>query len=72
MKPIRYAMAALLPLMLCGCLEVRQHPPWVHGEYAGKADNLPAQAYFHNDRLAWAAAIADRNRLQNEYLRAKP
>lgn len=56
-----------LPLLLCGCLEVEQFPPWIKGEYAGKADNLSAQTYFHSDRLAWAATIANRNHLQNEY-----
>jgi hypothetical protein len=62
----------MLALLLCGCLEVDQHPPWVHGEYQGKQDNLPQQTHFHNDRLAWMAAIANRNHLQNEYGRAKP
>jgi len=73
MKPIRLsllALLALLPLLLCGCLEVQQHPGWVRGQYNGKQDNLPQQAKFHNDRLAWNAAITDRNHLQNEYNRA--
>jgi hypothetical protein len=61
-------VSSTLPvLLLSGCLEVEQHPLWVHGEYDGKPDNLPHQVHFHNDRLAWSAAIADRNRLQNEY-----
>lgn len=64
--------AALLPLALCGCLEVRQHAPWLHGEYAGKEDNRVAQARFHGDKLAWFAAINDRNQAQNEYNRANP
>jgi hypothetical protein len=44
----------------------------VHGQYAGKPDNLPFQVKFHNDRLAWFAAIQDRNLKQNEYNRANP
>jgi hypothetical protein len=71
-RSIRLCAAALLPLLLSGCLEVEQHPKWVHGQYQGKPDNLPQQAYFHNDRLAWMAAITDRNYLQNEYLRSNP
>lgn len=64
------AAVIVLPFVLGGCLEVEQHPPWVRGEYNGKPDNLPEQAYFHNDRLAWNAAIIDRNHDQNEYIRA--
>jgi hypothetical protein len=70
MKTSRIVLVTL-PLLLGGCLEVDQHPPWVHGQYNGKPDNLPFQVHFHNDRLAWAAAIADRNHLQNEYERTK-
>jgi hypothetical protein len=55
--------------LLGGCLEVEQHPGWAEGGYDDKPDNLPQQAYFHGDRLAWNAALTDRNHLQNEYLR---
>lgn len=75
MKPARIVSlfsAGLLSLLLGGCLEVEQHPPWRDGAYNGKPDNRAPQAYFHNDRLAWNAAIANRNHLQNEYDRAKP
>jgi hypothetical protein len=72
MTRVRLCIAGLLPLLLCGCLEVEQHPRWVHGEYRGKPDNLPQHTHFHNDRLAWMAAIWNRNQLQNEYLRANP
>jgi hypothetical protein len=72
MRPAKLCAALLVPLSLCGCLEVEQHPPWVHGEYAGKPDNRPFQVLFHNDRLAWFAAIHDRNVKQNEYNRANP
>lgn len=66
-------LAGALPiLLLTGCLEIEQHPHWVDGYYNGKRDQLHAQTYFHNDRLAWSAAIANRNRLQNEYGRAHP
>jgi hypothetical protein len=67
------AMAlAVLALMLAGCLEVEQHPGWRQGQYNGKPDNLPPQAHFHDDRLAWNAAIANRNHLQDEYQRTIP
>ena len=67
---ILLALAALL--MLPGCLEVEQHPPWKNGEYNGKPDPLPSQAWFHADPLAWNAEITNRNHLQDEYGRAKP
>jgi len=72
MKPVRLLITALPALLLAGCLEVEQHPRWVDGQYSGKRDNLPQQLHFGNDRQAWAAAIAKRNRLQNEYGRARP
>ncbi|HJV83859.1 MAG TPA: hypothetical protein VJ698_00170 [Noviherbaspirillum sp.] len=71
MKNLRF-LAALLPLLLAGCLEVEQHPTWIDGKYDGKQDRLPQQAYFHNDRLAWYAAINNRNQRQNEYNRTNP
>lgn len=61
------AWAAAILLSLSGCLEVEQYPAFSQGEYNGKADNLPAQAHFSNDRLAWNAALANRTHLQNEY-----
>jgi hypothetical protein len=48
---------------------VEQHPPWVHGYYDGKPDNMPSQRHYHGDRMAWNAAIDNRNRRQNEYNR---
>ena len=69
MKTTRILVMALLPLSLSACLEVEQHPPWLHGYYDGKRDNMPFQRNFHNDRLAWNAAIDNRNRRQNEYNR---
>ena len=62
----------LLPFALSGCLEVNQHPGWKKGEYAGKPDSRHFQTRFHNDRLAWMAAIMNRNAKQNEYNRANP
>jgi len=62
------AMLAITAL-LGGCLEVEQHPAWKDGAYDGKPDNLPADTQFHGDRLAWYAAINDRNVRQNEYAR---
>ena len=62
-----------LPLaLLAGCLEVDQHPNWVHGMYAGKKDDRPTHRLFHNDKLAWWGAISNRNMNQNEYNRANP
>jgi hypothetical protein len=73
MTGIRTLRAAALLLPLAGCsLEVEQHPGWRNGQYNGKPDNLPQQAYYSNDRLAWNAAITDRNHLQNEYKRTNP
>ena len=72
MKPFKLLCAAALPLLLSGCLEVKQYPPWIQGEYAGKEDNRPFQVHFHNDRLAWWGAISNRNGHQNEYNRANP
>lgn len=67
MRYIRFGTAALLALLLSGCLEVEQHPPWIAGEYNGKKDNLQHEEHFHGDKLAWMAAITNRNHLQNEY-----
>ncbi|WP_075792116.1 hypothetical protein [Massilia putida] len=62
-----------LPLaLLAGCLEVDQHPNWVHGMYAGKKDDRPFLRHFHNDKLSWWGAINNRNMNQNEYNRANP
>lgn len=72
MKSIRLLLATMLMSVLTGCLEVEQHPGWRNGEYNGKKDNMPQQAFFYNDRLAWNAAISDRNQIQNEYRRTNP
>ncbi|KGF83008.1 hypothetical protein IA69_01830 [Massilia sp. JS1662] len=62
-----------LPLtLLAGCLEVDQHPNWVHGMYAGKKDDRPFLRHFHNDKLSWWGTISNRNMHQNEYNRANP
>lgn len=71
MKTGRMIVMALLALPLAACLEVEQHPPWKQGYYDGKHDNMPSQRNFHGDRLAWNAAIDDRNRHQNEYNRMR-
>lgn len=67
MKILRPALAVLAAGLLAGCLEVEQHPPWRHGKYDGKTDNLPNQVHFHGDRLAWMATVTDRNWRQDEY-----
>jgi hypothetical protein len=72
MRPRRFCVSILPALLLCGCLEVEQHPKWVDGQYNGKPDNKHYQVNFHNDKLAWQAAITNRNYLQNEYRRANP
>ncbi len=64
--------AAGMALLLSGCLEVKQHPPYVDGEYAGKPDNRSEQVRFHSDKMAWTAAVSNRTLRQNEYNRAKP
>lgn len=56
-------------VFLSGCLEVEQHPVWRNGQYDGKPDSLPQQVHYANDRLAWNAAIVNRNHRQNEYRR---
>jgi hypothetical protein len=72
MKKMRLLALSLLPLLLSGCLEVNQRPPWIKGQYAGKPDNLAYQRLFHGDRLAWFAHVSDRNSHQNEYNRSNP
>ena len=71
MKTARLIVMAVLALSLSACLEVEQHPPWKQGYYDGKRDNMPSQRLFHGDRLAWNAAIDNRNRHQNEYNRMR-
>jgi alkylated DNA repair dioxygenase AlkB len=68
MSRVRVALLCATAL-LAGCLEVEQHPPWRHGQYDGKKDNLPQQRNFHGDRLAWTATVQNRNWLQDEYPR---
>jgi outer membrane biogenesis lipoprotein LolB len=69
MKPLRLLLPALACVLLAGCLEVEQHPPWRQGRYNGKPDDLPQQRNFHNDRMAWMATVINRNWHQDEYLR---
>ena len=56
-------------VLLAGCLEVAQHPPWRDGAYAGKTDQRTSEARFGGDRPTWQAAITERNHLQDEYRR---
>lgn len=63
--------AVLLAALSAGCLEVNQYPPYENGMYAGKKDDLQFQRVYR-DKAAWSAAIAARERGQNEYLRVKP
>jgi hypothetical protein len=69
MKTVRLIVMAGLALSLTACLEVEQHPSWKQGYYNGKPDNMPFQRLYHGDRMAWNAAIDNRNRRQNEYNR---
>lgn len=66
---LRCALILAGGALLAGCLEVEQHPPWRDGRYDGKTDNLPSQLRFGGDHLAWNAALENRNRQQNEYVR---
>lgn len=70
-KPALLLAAGGACLLLAGCLEVEQHPPWRHGAYDGKDDNLPQQRLYHGDRMAWIATIHNRNWLQDEYPRTE-
>ncbi|MDB5931532.1 MAG: hypothetical protein JWR60_3239 [Polaromonas sp.] len=71
-RPTLPAALAAACLLLSGCLEVEQYPPWRNSQYDGKPDNLQHQALFHHDRLAWMGTIINRNQLQNEYNRTRP
>jgi hypothetical protein len=62
-------LALVAAALLAGCLEVEQHPPWREGAYDGKPDNQPDQRHFHGDRMAWMAALLNRNLRQDEYHR---
>lgn len=69
---MRVLLLLATTLLLTGCLEVDQYPAWREGRYDGKPDDLPQQLRFSGDRLAWNAAIDNRNRHQNEYARMRP
>ncbi|MDB5900639.1 MAG: hypothetical protein JWP22_3857 [Ramlibacter sp.] len=69
MKAARLFLLAGACLLLAGCLEVEQHPPWRHGQYDGKADSLPQQRNYHGDRMAWTGTVINRNWHQDEYQR---
>jgi hypothetical protein len=58
-------------VLLTGCLEVEQHPTWRAGEYDGKPDDQHETRHFQNDKLAWHAAIINRNQHQDEYKRTR-
>lgn len=72
MIPTRLIAVVALAALLAGCLEVEQYPAWRDGHYDGKPDDLHPDAHFHRDRLAWNAALLNRNQLQDEYGRAPP
>ena len=72
MMAVARAGAAVLLLLLAGCLEVDQHPAYADGAYAGKKDDLPYQRAFASHEATWRAAQKARNELQNEYRRTKP
>ncbi len=69
MRRAALLLCAVLAALLSGCLEVEQHPGWTRGAYDGKRDDLPSATHYHGDRMAWWAAISDRNQRQNEYNR---
>lgn len=72
MRTAKRWLLLALPVLLAGCLEVDQHPPWVKGKYSGKRDQQPYETHFHGDRLSWWATLSNRALRQNEYNRAKP
>lgn len=72
MNPWCWSAALAVTVSLSGCLEVQQYPAYANGAYAGKSDNLVAQASFKGDAAAWKKAIDERNRGQNEFNRANP
>ena len=62
------ALAAAV--LLAGCLEVEQHPPYANGAYDGKPDDLPEKVFFRGDAQAWLRQISgQRLPQQNEYNR---
>ncbi len=64
---MKRAAIVLVAVLLAGCLEVNQFPPWRNGFYAGKPAIPQDERYFHGDELAWMAAITNRNWLQDEF-----
>ena len=74
MKPARIcALAALSRCCWAAASRSTSIRPGCTARYAGKADNLPYQVQFHNDKLAWSRPrIQDRTLKQNEYIRANP
>lgn len=66
---MRALLVSTLALLVAGCLEVEQHPPWRDGQYDGKTDQRHADRRFHGDRLAWNAVIDNRVGRQDEYRR---
>ena len=62
------SVAGLLALSACG--ESPQIVDYKQGKYQGKADTRPWEApAFKGDKLAWEAALRNRNQSQNEYKR---
>lgn len=69
MKRTLIACLAATSLLLVGCGEIDQKAK-VEKVYAGKKDARPADdARFGGDRKKWEAALAERSKGQNEYLR---
>lgn len=69
MKRALIAGFATAALILTGCSEIDQKAK-VEKVYAGKKDARPADdARFGGDRKKWEAALAERSKGQNEYLR---
>ncbi len=69
MKRALIAGLAGAALVLAGCGEIDQKAK-VEKVYAGKKDARPSEdPRFGGDRKKWEAALAERNKGQNEYLR---
>ena len=62
--------AVALGLAACGEIDQQAKTEKI---YAGKKDTRAFESEkFGNDRAKWEAALAQRNRTQNEYLRTEP
>lgn len=63
---------AALAITLAGCGEYKQSVPYQDGQYQGKTDQRHwDNARFDHNAEAWAEALNQRARRQNEYNRTR-